>query len=88
MYVTNNLFDLIQKPMILRQALYDRQNNRRYPTFPQVAERRITWVVLAKRLVDQDKMTFSRCMRMFSIRYALVKRYFSTRYIGNQATDA
>src|SRR3989442_10511744 len=50
--------------MILRQALHDRQSNSRYQTYPQVTERRIAWVALAKRLVAQDEMLFSRCMRM------------------------
>ena len=61
--------------MILRQALHDRQSNRRYHTYPQVTERRIAWVALAKRLVAQDEMLFSRWMRILSVRCALAKRY-------------
>ncbi len=64
--------------MTLRQALYDRQSNRRYHTYPQVTERRIAWVALAKRLVAQDEMLFSRWMRMLPVRCALAKRYFRT----------
>ncbi len=65
--------------MIVRQALFDRQSNRRNHMYPQVTERRITWVALAKRLVAQEEMLFSRCMRMLSVRCALVKRYFRTQ---------
>ena len=64
--------------MIVRQALHDRQSNSRYHTYPQVTERRIAWVALAKRLVAQDELLFSRGMRMLSVRCALAKRYFRT----------
>ena len=36
-------------------------------------------MALAKRLVAQDEMLFSRWMRMLSDRCALAKRYFRTR---------
>jgi hypothetical protein len=64
--------------MIVRQALHDRQSNRRYHTYPQVTERRIAWVALVKRSVAQDELLFSRGMRMLPVRCALAKRYFST----------
>src|SRR5438093_8472043 len=74
--------------MILRQALHDRQSNSRYHTYPQVTESRIAWVALAKRLVAQDEMLFTRCIRMLSVRCALAKRYFRTRCMRRQATGA
>ncbi len=61
--------------MIVRQSLSDRQSTSRSHPYPQVTERRIAWVALAKRLVAQDEMLFSRGMRMFLIRCALAKRY-------------
>jgi hypothetical protein len=64
--------------MIARQALHNRQSNRRYHTDPQVTVRRIAWVALAKRLVAQDEMLFSKWMRMLLIGCALAKRYFRT----------
>ena len=62
--------------MIVRQALHNRQSNRRYHAYPQVTVRRIAWVALAKRLVAQDEMLFSKWMRMLPIGCALAKRYF------------
>ncbi len=62
--------------MILRQALYNRQSNRRYPTFPQVAERRIAWVALGYRLPIPDMETFSREMKTSAVSSALDKRYY------------
>src|SRR6266516_6027599 len=49
---------------------------------------RIAWVALAKRLVAQDEMLFSRGMRMLPVRYALAKRYFRTQCMRRQATTA
>src|SRR6266566_2673568 len=43
---------------------------------------RIAWVALAKRLVAQDEMLFSRYMRMLPVRYALAKRYCRTSLIS------
>src|SRR5260370_6796144 len=37
---------------------------------------RIAWVALAKRLVAQDEMLFSRWMWMLPVRCALAKRYY------------
>ena len=56
-------------------SVHDRESNRRYHTYPQVDFRRIAWVALAKRLVAQDEMLFSRGMRMLPVRCALAKRY-------------
>src|SRR5947209_11646055 len=50
--------------------------------------RRIAWVALAKRLVAQDEMLFSRWMRMLLVRCALAKRYFRTQCMCRQATGA
>jgi hypothetical protein len=42
---------------------------------------RIAWVALAKRLVAQDEMMFSRWMRMLLARCTLAKRYFRTQVV-------
>src|SRR5438309_9688869 len=80
--------DRMRKPMILRRALHYGQSNSRYHTYPQVTEGRIAWVALAKRLVAQDEMLFSRGMRMLLVRCALAKCYFRTQCIRRQATAA
>jgi len=67
-YATVNISTVAYTAMILRHALYDRQSNRRYHTVPQVTERRIAWVALAKRLVAQDEMLFSRWMWLLLVR--------------------
>ncbi|OLB40678.1 MAG: hypothetical protein AUG45_09050 [Ktedonobacter sp. 13_1_20CM_3_54_15] len=45
-------------------------------------------MALAKRLVAQDEMLFSRGMRKPAVRCALAKRYFRTRCRRRQATGA
>jgi hypothetical protein len=67
--------------MILRQVLHDRQSNSRYHTYPQVDFKKNSMGGVRKRLVAQDEMTFSRCMRMLPVRCALAKRYFRTQVV-------
>src|SRR5947209_4653157 len=73
--------------MILRQALHDRATVA-IIRIRRSTSRRIAWVVLAKRLVAQDEMLFSRDMRMHLVRCALAKRYFRTQCMRRQATVA
>src|SRR5256884_3809707 len=73
----------MRKLMILRQAWHDRATVA-IIRIRRSTSRRIAWVALAKRLVAQDEMLFSRCMRMLPVRCALAKRYFRTKCMRRQ----
>jgi hypothetical protein len=60
--------------MMLRQALPGRATVALI-YISQVTEKRIAWIVLAKRLEAQDAMLFSQWMRMLLVLCTLGKRY-------------